>query len=101
MPCNTRKNQNKTPLIKFDVASTSQESTTPCKKETQTTYGYQVDVTSADHNDRALRPFSKPNLEGKPNRISKESFTDEVLHGSGLEFRRATQGREGGREGWG
>jgi hypothetical protein len=60
-----------------------------------------VDVASADHSDRALRPGPKQDLERKPNRISKERFPDEVLHGSGLEFRRATQGREGGREGEG
>jgi hypothetical protein len=56
---------------------------------------YLVDVTSADHGDRALRPGPKQNLERKPNRISRECFSDDVLHGSGLEFRRATQGREG------
>jgi hypothetical protein len=37
-----------------------------------------------------------------PNRISRESFLDESLHGSGLEFAGKTaQGKEGGRKGMG
>jgi hypothetical protein len=63
---------------------------------------YLVDVASADHGDRALRPGPKPNLERMPNRISRESFPDESLHGSGLEFAgRTAQGTDGGRKGVG
>jgi hypothetical protein len=51
---------------------------------------YLLDVTSADHGDRALRTGPKQNLERKQKRISRECFHDEVPQGSGLEFRRAT-----------
>jgi hypothetical protein len=39
--------------------------------------------------------------KGKLNQISREVLPDVVLHGSGLEFRRATQGREEVRKVWG
>jgi hypothetical protein len=64
--------------------------------------GHLVDVASADHGDRALRPGPKPYLERMPNRISRKRFPDESLYGSGLEFAgRKVQGREGGRKGVG
>jgi hypothetical protein len=60
---------------------------------------YLEDVASADHGDKALRPGPKPNLERMPNRISRESFPDVSLHGSGLEFAGKTaQSREGDRK---
>jgi hypothetical protein len=101
MTCIAREKPKKNPY-KSDAASTSNgynplKTKQPKNKLTV----YLVDVTSADHGDRALLPDPKQNLERKPNRISRECFPDEVLHGSGLEFRRATQGREGGRKGVG
>jgi hypothetical protein len=57
---------------------------------------YLVDVASADDGDRALRPGPKPNLERMPNRISRERFPDECLHGGGLEFGGKTGGKRKG-----
>jgi hypothetical protein len=59
-----------------------------------------VDVASEDHDVKALSPGPKQNLERVPNRISRESFPDESLHGSGLEFAgRIAEGGDGGRKG--
>jgi hypothetical protein len=103
MPCNCQgETRTKTPLIKSDVRSTSQAGTTPPqKKHKQTTYG----LPSGRHVGGPQWQATPPDFETEFRRKTKQnfqgSFSDEVLYGSGLEFRRATQGREGGRKGWG
>jgi hypothetical protein len=104
MKCNDRENQKTTPPLKDRRGVHALQVQTPVTEHSQNNKltVYLVDVTSPDHGDRSLRPGPKPDLDRMPNRISRESFPDESLHGSGLEFAaRTAQGREGGRKGVG
>jgi hypothetical protein len=103
MPCNCQGETRTTPPPNKFRRGAHVPSGYNLRKKTQakTNLRYLVDVTSAGHNDRALNPTSKPNLERKNEQNFQGSFSDQVLHRSGLEFRKATQGREGVGKGWG
>jgi hypothetical protein len=72
-----RENQKPNPPNKSDVASTSKQvQPPPPKKNTgkNKLTVYLVDVTSADHGDRVLRPGPKQNLEKKAKRNFQGMF---------------------------
>jgi hypothetical protein len=99
MPCNAKENQKTNPPYKSDGASTSYGYNPLKTKHSQKkTYS----LPSGRHVVRPRLQGTPPGSETKFRKRAKpnlrECFPDEVLHGIGLEFRRATQGREGGRE---
>jgi hypothetical protein len=91
----------KTPY-KSDVASTSKRVQLSLKQNTdkKQTYGWPNERHVGGPQWQDTSPGSETEFrKRKLNQISRECLPDEVLHGSGLEFRRGTLGREGGRKG--